>query len=390
MPVMAGSMAAGRRVFVHFGLQKTGTSFLQHALFESTDALAADGLDLVPATRLGAFRLMLRVRDRFDPAIDPPGVADALPRFREQLAAASGSRALLTEESLAPAMKRQIAPLLEACASREVHLVLTVRDLARQIPSTWQEWVKRSMNLPFEQYVESLYEREVPASRKFWANQDLPRTMGRWALYVPPERIHVVTVPQRGSDPDVLLKRFCQVIEVDPASLTGDAPPRNDSLGHIQAELLRRVNESLTPELRRRDIHGAVGKRYFAGQVLRRQTGAPARLHMRHRPWCDDLARRFVDDLRAGGYHVVGDLEDLIPVDASYSEVAVPVDDSAIARAATDALAAMLADEADRRQAARARRAELGHFSRPSEPEGSAPLSSRVRRHLARALRRWR
>ena len=178
MPVMAGSMAAGRRVFVHFGLQKTGTSFLQHALFESTDALAADGLDLVPATRLGAFRLMLRVRDRFDPAIDPPGVADALPRFREQLAAASGSRALLTEESLAPAMKRQIAPLLEACASREVHLVLTVRDLARQIPSTWQEWVKRSMNLPFEQYVESLYEREVPASRKFWANQDLAEDNG--------------------------------------------------------------------------------------------------------------------------------------------------------------------------------------------------------------------
>ena len=172
--------------------------------------------------------------------------------------------------------------------------------------------------------------------------------------------------------PTLLLKRFCQVIEVDPASLTGDAPPRNDSLGHIQAELLRRVNESLTPELRRRDIHGAVGKRYFAGQVLRRQEGAPARLHVRHRPWCDDLARRFVDDLRAGGYHVVGDLEDLIPVDASYSDVAVPVDDSAIARAATDALAAMLADEADRRQAARARRAELDRSSRPAEPEGSA------------------
>ncbi len=218
-------MGEGRRVFIHVGLQKTGTSFLQHAFFASTDALAAQGLDMVPATRLSAFRLMLRVRDRYDPAIDPPGVVDSLSRFQDQLRAAAGSRGLLTEESLAPAMKRQIALLVDACAPREVHLVVTVRDLARQIPSAWQEWVKRSMNLRFEEYVESLYEREVPASRKFWAHQDLPTTLGRWAVYVPPERIHVVTVPQRGHDREVLLQRFCQVMEVDAGSLVTTGRP---------------------------------------------------------------------------------------------------------------------------------------------------------------------
>lgn len=385
---MAGGMEAGGRVFVHFGLQKTGTSFLQHVLFESTEAVASQGLEMVPATRLGAFRLMLRVRDLYDPDVHPVAVADSLDRFREQLKAASGSRALLTEESLAPAMKRQIAVLVEACAPREVHLILTVRDLARQIPSVWQEWVKRSMNLPFETYVESLYGREVPASRKFWAHQDLSKTIGRWALYVPPERIHVVTVPQQGGDPGVLLRRFCQVIEVDPASLSADTAPGNESLGQVQAELLRRVNESLTPELRRRGVSSAVAKRYFAAQVLRRQEGVPARLHVRHRPWCDDLARRFVDDLRAGSYDVVGDLEELLPVAASYSDVAVPIEESAIARAATDALTTMLADEAGRRQAARARRAELNRSSRPAQPEVLAAVSSRVRRRLARVLRR--
>jgi hypothetical protein len=332
---------------------------------------------------------MLRVRDRYDPAIDPPGVADALQRFEEQLETAPGTRALLTEESLAPAMKREIAPLLEACRSREVHLVVTVRDLARQIPSAWQEWVKRSMNLPFEDYVASLYEREVPASRKFWAHQDLTRTMQRWALFVPPERIHVVTVPQRGGDPQLLLERFCQVIEVEPGSLDLEAPPRNDSLGHVQAELLRRVNETLAPELRRRDIHGAVGKRYFAGQILRRQEGVPARLHVRHRPWCDALARGFVEELRTGGYRVVGDLDELIPADSSYTDDDVPVDDTAVATAATDALAAILADEAARRQAARARRAtQRGPADAPST--AWARVSSNVRRQLGRARRRRR
>ena len=382
-------MDEDKRVFIHIGLQKTGTSFLQHAFFASTDALAAQGLDMVPATRLSAFRLMLRVRDRYDPAIDPPGVVDSLSRFQEQLHAAAGSRGLLTEESLAPAMKRQIALLVEACSPREVHVVVTVRDLARQIPSAWQEWVKRSMNLPFEEYVESLHEREVPASRKFWAHQDLPRTLGRWAVYVPPDRIHVVTVPQRGRDREVLLQRFCQVMDVDPGTLVATGLPRNDSLGHVQAELLRRVNEALAPELRRRDVHGAVGKRYFAGQILRQQQGEPARLHVRHRPWCDELAHGFVEELRTGGYRVVGDLAELIPADASYTDQAEPFDDTAVATAATDALAAMLADEAARRTVTHARRAAR-HEREEMTSTGLARVGTNILRQLDRARRWWR
>jgi hypothetical protein len=382
-------MEAGRRVYIHIGLQKTGTSFLQHVLFQSTDALTSQGLDMVPGSRLGAFRLMLRVRERFDPAIDPPGVAEAIDLFRDSLEEAPGDRALFTEESLAPAMKRQIAVLVEACGAREVHLVVTVRDLARQIPSAWQEWVKRSMNLPFEEYVESLHARDVPPSRKFWSHQDLTRTMGRWALFVPPERIHVVTVPQQGGDPQLLLKRFCQVVEVDPGSLTVEAPPRNDSLGHVQAELLRRVNEALDPGLRRRDVHGPVAKRYFAGQILRQQQGAPAKLHVRHRQWCDDLARGYVADLRAAGFDVVGDLDELLPAATSYTDVDVPVDDTLVARAATDALAAILTNEADRREAARARRAEQARAQQRADAE-AVGLSAKVRRRLGRLIDRWR
>jgi hypothetical protein len=212
-------------------------------------------------------------------------------------------------------------------------------------------------------------------------------------LLVPPERIHVVTVPQPGGDPQLLLKRFCQVVEVDPGSLTVDAPPRNDSLGHVQAELLRRVNEALDPELRRRDVHGPVAKRYFAGQILRQQQGAPAKLHVRHRQWCDDLARGYVADLRAAGFDVVGDLDELLPAATSYTQDDVPVDDTLVARAATDALAAILTKEADRREAARARRAEQARAQQHAELE-AVGLSAKVRRRLGRLVNRlvdrWR
>jgi len=74
--------ASATRIYLHIGLQKTGTSFLQDALFNSAEELARQGLDMVPDSRLAAFHLMLRVRNRYDPAVDPPDVARALDRFR--------------------------------------------------------------------------------------------------------------------------------------------------------------------------------------------------------------------------------------------------------------------------------------------------------------------
>ena len=65
-------------VYVHIGLMKTGTSYLQSIYWNSQDQLRALGLDLVPATRRDTFHLMLDVRGRYQPGSDPASVADAL------------------------------------------------------------------------------------------------------------------------------------------------------------------------------------------------------------------------------------------------------------------------------------------------------------------------
>ena len=131
-----------RRVFLHLGLQKTGTSYLQGVFQENVAALAGQGLDLIPANRREAFELMLVVRERFNPERDPARAAAALDRIAAELAAAPGDRALVSQESLAAARPRQVRRLLDACGDREVHVVLTVRDLARQLPSSWQQELK--------------------------------------------------------------------------------------------------------------------------------------------------------------------------------------------------------------------------------------------------------
>ena len=43
-------MPTSRRLYVHIGLPKTGTSFLQAALLHNREVLAEQGLDLVPVS----------------------------------------------------------------------------------------------------------------------------------------------------------------------------------------------------------------------------------------------------------------------------------------------------------------------------------------------------
>ena len=54
-----------------------------------------------------------------------------------------------------------------------------------------------------------------PALRAFMRAQDIQYILATWGLYLPPERIHLVTVPS-GADRTLLWERFAGVVGVDP------------------------------------------------------------------------------------------------------------------------------------------------------------------------------
>jgi hypothetical protein len=337
-------MPQSRQLFVHVGLQKTGTSYLQAAMLNSREALAAHGLDLVPPTKRESFELMLVVRDRYGSRRDPESDEAVLRRFSEQLDRAPGPRAVLSQESLAAARPRQIERLLAACGDREVHVVATVRDLARQLPSSWQEQVKAGGTSPYPRYLEELQELERTGSgRNPWIHLDPPRVLGRWAQALSASRVHVVTVPPSGSSTTLLLSRFARVLGVDPEHLEPEDRPSNSSLGHVQAEVLRRVNAELGDGIRGSHVYGDVVKRSFGRRVLAPQAGArKIRVPADLRPWCDAVTERQVAELAAAGYHVEGSLEDLRCGDTAFADdVAEPSEDE-VARSSVSALAAIL------------------------------------------------
>jgi hypothetical protein len=339
---------------------------------------------MLPGSKRETFHLMLAARHRVRRGIDPPQAHTALERLPEQIAALTASRALISEESLAAATPKQVRDLLDRLVPLEVHLVVTVRDLARQVPSFWQQKLKNGEGFGFTEYVDAVVAR-TPEAQRFWRNQDLPVVLGIWRGGVPAERIHLVPVPPAGTPGDVLLHRFCAVVGVDPATLDTAVPRRNPSLGLAQAELLRRVNIELADEWKVRGIYPTLGKMYFARAVLGQQAGTPARLPVGRRDWCIGLAREYVAHAGASGYDVVGDLEDLIPADDTFAEDAQEVSEADVAAASTTALAAMLTERGRRIQ--RRRRRAAGRQARRLARSEPAPRRSLARRALGRLRR---
>lgn len=336
-------MPDARRLYLHIGLQKTGTSYLQAALLNSRESLADAGLDLVPPTKRESYELMVVVRDRYAHRRDDESDRNILDRFTRQLAAAPGSRAVYSQESLAGADSAQVERLLALAGDREVHVVVTVRDLPRGLPSTWQEELKAGSTVRFERHLRRLQRQEREgAARHPWMNLDAPGVLARWAEHLPAEQLHVVTVPPSGSAPTLLLERFAGVLGVDAGLLQPEDHLANTSLGLVQAEVLRRVNAELPEAVHRRYVYSDVVKRSFASGVLGPQDGERILVPAAYREWCEEVTARQVEALRA--YDVAGTLDDLACSDRYFAAEPQRPRQRDVAAASVSALATMLAE----------------------------------------------
>ena len=301
-----------RRVFLHVGTAKSGTSFLQDLWWRHRDELRGRGL-LLPGVR----------RDHFAAAAVVKGMTavvetlsererDAWRRLVEEAREWSGD-VLVTNEHFADSPPDAAGAALDdlAAVAGEVHVVVTARDLGRVLPSAWQQRVKMGARQPYRRFLATV--RRDEDDQKFWRYQDVPAILDRWSAGRPDDRAHLVVVPPPGAPREELWLRTASVLDVDVTGLDTEAERPNDSLGLVEAELLRRINQRLpraerSPELTRHVKAGFVPDA-LAGSADREPFVLPAR----HHGWVHERSTAVVADLRARSYDVVGDLDDLLP-----------------------------------------------------------------------------
>lgn len=308
---MRAHASTQRRVYLHVGAPKTGTTYLQERLFANAPRLARHGV-LVPMTPWWSGRGALHFRAALDLLGQdwggPPGHArGAWQQLLEQVRRHDGT-AVISHELLAPAPPELVARVMADLGDAEVHIVYTARDLARLLPSAWQEAVKQGREMRFARFLHRARDNDVWFMQAF----DLPAVLGTWGAGLPPERLHVVTVPRSGSDPTLLWRRFCAAIGVDPDWAPEEPERRNESLGIPETQVLRLLNRRLRGRTDHRHRH--VVKNLIAQQGLAQRRSAPVRLPPEQHDWVAERSGEWIAWARDRGIDVVGDLEELRPV----------------------------------------------------------------------------
>ncbi len=362
-----------RRVYLHIGAPKTGSTFVQNVLWANRDRLA-DADILLPGSAVAHDQAMADLRAA--PWRDAE-VYWTWDRLADKSRNWSGD-VIISNEGLGAATVEQAAHAVRSLGPAEIHVIVVGRDLWRTLPSFWQQSVRARAGWRFEEFLRAVEEGRCEA---FWENHTATRMLRRWGDLVPAQRRHLVTVPAPGSPHEVLWHRFAGIVGIADGLCELTAPTANPSLGAAEIEVLRRVNRKLGDRYPLRTPYRSVVHRHLVDAVLKRRANelrfgvGPDRVG-----WVMDLAEQQIKELQDYPCRVVGDLDELRPAKLTPT-AGDAVDDGHLLEVAIETIVDMLG-HADSLSARTEHPAE-GAFSRLRNRAASG-----VRRRVRRATRR--
>lgn len=224
--------------------------------------------------------------------------------------------AVISDELLAVCTAQQADRAVRSLFPAEVHVVLTVRDFVSLLPAEWQEKVKCRGTARWEEWLDRVIDTGSAEDRRrqawFWNAHDTLAILDAWSQHIPPDHVHVITMPRSGPA-SLLWMRFASVLGIDPGGADLSRARANSSLGLMEAEFLRRMNEALPEDLPdwfyTRNIKRILAHDVLSGRPRRARLALPAG----REAWAREQAEHLVRGLRDSKYHVVGELDELLP-----------------------------------------------------------------------------
>ena len=305
------------RVFLHIGEPKTGTTFLQQVMWRNRSELAAQGVVLPGHHPQDHFRASQDLRGIQKLPSDPAGSWAGEWEILAGQALQAPVAAVISHELFAAADAEQAGRAVRSLRPAQVHVVITVRDIATLLPAEWQETVKHRNTRDWEDWLADVIDRESPDPGRrrfwFWRMHGTLAILDIWSRHLPAEHVHVITTPPRGSDSGLLWQRFASLLGIDPGSVDLSRARPNISLGMPEIEFLRRLNQALPDEVpdwfymwnvKEAVAHQALAARPRDGHLV---------LPASRDAWAKGQAEELVAALSGSGYDIVGDLDELRP-----------------------------------------------------------------------------
>jgi len=324
------TLAAGTRL-LHIGPHKTGTSAIQGAFHLARGRLAAHGVLYAGADRQ-PMRATLAVTGR--PAMlgeSRPDMAywDKLVRDVRE---AGDQRVVISSEFFADGDDEAARRVVTDLGGPRVHVVVTLRPLAKVMPSQWQQYLQNGLRIPYLEWLDGMlrqppYDQPTPT---FWQRHRHDKLIARWVAAAGAQNVTVIVVD--GSDRLALLRTFESLLGLPAGFLVPEDDVVNRSLTLAETEVVRQLNE----EFKRREWPGASYAKFMRYGAVRQMKGRrplPGEPQIATPAWALDrvaeISAEMTANIAALGVRVVGDLSSLgrspdIPAAGPSADPSVP------------------------------------------------------------------
>jgi hypothetical protein len=298
---------------VHIGPSKTGTTAIQASFHARREALLAQGVRYAGRSR-SPWKAALAVSSSHPLAASR--VAPAAEEWLELVAEvgrAEEPRLVISSEHFAKANATAIRRIAADLDRDRIHVAVTLRPLARIIPSRWQQDVQMGLPTSFDRWLDHvLNQPSSRIARVFWREHRHDALVARWAEAIGAERVTAIVLDEQ--DHEHALRVFEQLTGLTAGTLVAVRDLANRSLTLPEIEAVRALNERLRadgtsePQLERVVRHRAAD--YLKGRrppPFEARIDVPAWAHERTL----ELASAMVEGIAWTGVRVVGDLDSL-------------------------------------------------------------------------------
>jgi hypothetical protein len=235
-----------RTILLHIGFHKTGTTALQSALAAVRPQLAEAGV-LYPGRLSAHHRAAMAATGRRWGWAGKGGRRPSSRYWQELVreATAHQGRVVISSEAFSLTDDATMDQIVDRLGADRLQVVMTLRPIARLLPSSWQQYLKYGLTLPYGDWLEQAFADPpaCPPSPNFWRRNDHVGISERWARRLGPDRVSVVVLDE--SDRGFLFRAFEQMLALPAGLLVPDAglAASNRSMTAAEAEVLRLVNE---------------------------------------------------------------------------------------------------------------------------------------------------
>ena len=308
-------MDMAKKLIVHAGFHKTGTTALQSALFANINELVKFGIEYPQVGGKAHHKAIYSLMGKTWGWEDRGGVTATDKKWKNLIRQVGkiNKTALISSEFLCELNEEQITKFRNELNVADTHIYFTIRPLLKIIPSAYQQHLKIGIKSDYEKWLHSILDEPGVSTitPSFWVRHTHAKVISKWIAEFGADRVTLIVVDE--AQPDVMYDTFSELLGLPAKFLKKqENQDSNRSLSLNEITMLNRINRQYP---KRRSWHdyetfirnGAI--KYLTNKVEPAQDD----LRLLTPQWAVDKAKEIsansVVDIKKLGIHIIGDLD---------------------------------------------------------------------------------